>query len=121
MSVQPTPNCFDSNHPIQGALSRSFLALKTEANAKGPWLDTRILRNMSAHIFGTFGSGTVTIYGTNEEVGPMSSGAPTGGIALAAGQTAAVMLALNTPCRWVRAELTGATDPDITVALHGVA
>lgn len=119
MAEQAIPaNCTDSNNPTWGVLSRSYALLSKAGNGNGPWLDTRILKQSTAHVKGTFGGGTVQLMASNDP-DPVVSG--DAGIAIGAAASSAGFISITGPYRWVRAVVNGGTNPSINAVLHGVA
>lgn len=86
----------------------------TTANADGAPLDLTAFPDKTVHIFGTFGSGTLTMQGSNDGSDWQSVRDPQGN---AIAKTASYLGAILENPRYLRPNLTGSTGATVTVIL----
>lgn len=93
---------------------RIYTWVLTTANADGNPVDLTPFPDKTVHIFGTFGSGTLTIQGSNDGSDWQSLRDPQGN---AIAKTASYLGAILENPRYLRPNLTGSTGATVTVIL----
>ena len=114
-------NQIDSFTPSWGILSRTFDLLpgdSGEADGNGPWVDVRCLKKLSCQVSGSFGGGTVQLYGSNHP-DPVHDETEVG-VAIGTAFSAAGLQKFDGPYRYIRAVIADATNPAAKAFLHGV-
>ena len=105
------------NYGKRAKLLDAVPSSKATANVYvGPWVDVSTLKSASVEVKGTF-TGTVNIEGVNHD-NPQSGDT---GFALVTAPTAAALVSLTMPIRYVRARVSGFTAGTVSAFLLGVA
>ena len=119
MSFDPGryPAVTDWNESAIGSLSISSVLLNAFGeDGSGAWIDTRALDKFSVEFVPTGFTGSVQLFGTNEDA-PTPA---TAGVAIGTAETAAAIQLYNGPYRFVKAVMSSYSAGSMSAFLHGV-
>jgi hypothetical protein len=106
---------------VPGPFYKSAKLLDTRtANGSGPWTDVAHLKYAGLHIFGSYTSVSISLFGSYSDVQP-STTEPGALIGTYSALTAEAIEAISVPLRWVYAQVTAisGTNAEVSATLYG--